>query len=223
MMRLYLSSDRIGNRAGALLGLVGFGARAAIVSNALDGVSPAAREIYRNEVYDPFAQFASLGISSEDFDLRRYFGRQDALASDLSRYELVWVMDGNVFTLRRAMRQSGFDGVITQMLDRDAIVYGGFSAGAVVVGPSLEGFELCDDPEERPLGYASGPTTTGLNLLDFSIVPHARSAHPDRHAAERITRYLAAQRRPFRTLGDGEVIVWTGARTGAAAELRRIA
>src|SRR5690606_26005189 len=43
-MRLYLSSDRIGDRVGALLALVGFGARAAIIPNALDGVSPTARE-----------------------------------------------------------------------------------------------------------------------------------------------------------------------------------
>ena len=222
-MRLYLSSDRIGDRAGALLGLVGFGARAAIVSNALDGVSPVAREIYRNEVYDPFAQFASLGIEAAELDLRRYFGRQDALGADLARYDLVWVIGGNVFTLRRAMKQSGFDAVITQMLDRDAIAYGGFSAGAVVVGPSLEGFELCDEPGQQPNGYAPDLVTSGLGLLDFSIVPHVRSAHPEARAAEQITRYLARRRRPFRALRDGEVIVWTGPRTAAAAELKRIA
>jgi dipeptidase E len=222
-MRLYLSSDRIGDRAGALLGLVGFGARAAIVSNALDGVSAAAREIYRNEVYDPFAQFASLGIVAEELDPRAYFGRPDDLAADLARYELVWVMGGNVFTLRRAMKQSGFDAVITQMLDRDAIVYGGFSAGAVVAGPSLEGFEHLDDPGVQPRGYAPELVLSGLDLIDFSIVPHDRSAHPEARAAERITRYLAGRGRPFRALRDGEVVVWTGPRAGAAAELKRIA
>lgn len=222
-MRLYLSSDRIGDRVGALLALVGFGARAAIIPNALDGVSPTAREIYRNEVYDPFAQLASIGIGAEELDLRAYFGRPGTLAADLGRYELVWVMDGNVFTLRRAMKQSGFDAVITQMLDRDAIVYGGFSAGAVVVGPSLEGFEHFDDPGEQPLGYAPGPVLGGLGLVDFSIVPHVSSAHPEAYAAKRITRYLARRHRPFRALRDGEVVVWTGPRTSAAAELRRIA
>lgn len=222
-MRLYLSSYRVGDRAGALLALLGPGNRAAIVSNALDNISQTARDIYRDDVYDPRAELGSLGILAEDIDLRKYFGRQDSLAADLQRYDLVWVTGGNVFTLRRAMRQSGFDAVIGEMLDRDAIVYGGFSAGAVVAGPSLEGFELMDDPDERPAGYHPDPARDGLGLIDVSIVPHYRSAHPEAGAAERTARYLAARKRPFRALHDGEVIVWTGERATAAADLRRIA
>ena len=38
-MRLYLSSYRIGDRAGSLLALLGDGKRAAIIENALDNVS----------------------------------------------------------------------------------------------------------------------------------------------------------------------------------------
>jgi dipeptidase E len=222
-MRLYLSSYRIGDRAGALLALLGFGKRAALISNALDNISPAARQIYREEVYDPAAELASLGITAEDFDLRHYFGMGDALASDLSRYDLVWVMGGNAFTLRRAMRQSGFDTVIADMLDRDSIVYGGFSAGAVVAGPSLTGFELMDEPAELPPGYAPGPVLEGLNLVDFAIVPHYRSLHPEAPAAERCARHLAARRLPFRALRDGEAIVHIGARAGAVEGLREIA
>lgn len=222
-MRLYLSSYRMGDRAGALLALLGRAQRAAIVSNALDNTSPRARDIYREEVYDPRAELGSLGISAVDLDLRKYFGRQESLAADLARYDLVWVIGGNVFTLRRAMKQSGFDIVIGEMLVRDEIVYGGFSAGAVVAGPSLEGFELMDDPDELPAGYAPGPVLKGLGLIDFAPVPHFRSQHPESGAAERTVRYLAARRRPFRALHDGEVIVTTGASSMLPAELRRTA
>ena len=48
----------------------------------------------------------------------------------------------NAFVLRRAMQLSGFDDIIVDLLDADAIVYGGFSAGAVVAAPSLEGIHL---------------------------------------------------------------------------------
>ena len=222
-MRLYLSSYRIGDRAGALLAMLGFGERAAIISNALDAISPKARRIHREEVYDPRAELASLGIWGEDFDLRGFFGQKEALSKELMGYDLVWVMGGNAFTLRRAMKQSGFDAVISGMLDRDEIVYGGFSAGAVVAGPSLDGFELMDDPSELPPTYEHNPVREGLNLIDFAIVPHYRSPHPEAAAAERCARYFAAQKRPFRALRDGEAIVWTGARAGATAELRRIA
>lgn len=219
-MRLYLSSYRVGDQAGALLALLGSGKRAAVISNALDNISPAARKIYQDQVYDPCAELASLGIVAEDLDLRRFFGRADALAQTLSHFDLVWVLGGNAFLLRRAMKQSGFDAVIGTMLDRDAIVYGGFSAGAVVAGPSLRGFEVMDDPDELATGYAPPPTWEGLGLIDFAIVPHYKSAHPEAAAAERLVRHLAQRRIPFRALRDGEVVVWTGARAMLPAELR---
>jgi dipeptidase E len=222
-MRLYLSSYRIGDRAGALLALLGSGKRAAIISNALDNVSPADREIHRREVYDPHAELASLGITGEELDLRRYFDQPARLAEKLAGFDLVWVVGGNVFVLRRAMRQSGFDRLIVEMLDRDDIVYGGFSAGAVVATPSLDGIDLMDDPAEVPAGYTPEVIWDGLGLIDHAIVPHYRSAHPESAVAEKASKHFAARRVPFRTLRDGEVIVWTGPRTSIVPELQRIA
>jgi dipeptidase E len=222
-MRLYLSSYRMGDRAGALLALLGSGKRAALIQNGLDSISPAARQIYREEVYDPRAELNSLGITAEELDLRRFFGRTHALADTLSTFDLVWVTGGNAFVLRRAMRQSGFDTVIGDMLDRDAIVYGGFSAGAAVAGPSLRGYELMDDYHELPTGYTSSPVWDGLGFVDFCVVPHYRSAHPETDAAERLARHLHARRIEHRTLRDGEAIVWTGARAMLPVELRSIA
>ena len=116
-MRLYLSSYRIGDRAGSLLALLGGGKRAAIIENALDTFSTEARDIYRREAYDPAHELAALGIAGTPLDLRQYFGRPVALRERLSRFDLVWVTGGNAFVLRRAMKQSGFDDVIVDMLD----------------------------------------------------------------------------------------------------------
>lgn len=223
-MRLYLSSYRLGERAGALLALLGgSGGHAAIIANALDNVPAEARRRHRDEVYDPARELAALGISAAELDLRDFFGQKEALSKELIGYDLVWVIGGNAFTLRRAMRQSGFDTVIEAMLDRDEIVYGGFSAGAVVAGPSLDGFALMDDPAELPVGYHNEPVRDGLNLIDFAIIPHYRSPHPEAAAAERCARHFARNKRPFRALRDGEAIVWTGTRAGATGDLRRIA
>jgi len=222
-MRLYLSSYRIGDRAGALLALLGNGKRAAIISNALDNVSPAARAIHRSDVYDPRAELVSLGIAGEDLDLRHYFDAPQRLAETLAGFDLVWVVGGNAFVLRRAMRQSGFDRLIVEMLDRDDIVYGGFSAGAVVAAPTLAGIELMDDPAELPAGYAPGVVWDGLGLIDHAIIPHFRSQHPEAAAAEKASEHLAARRVPHRALRDGEVIVWTGPRIVEVPAMRRIA
>jgi dipeptidase E len=222
-MRLYLSSYRIGDRAGSLLALLGSGKKAAIISNALDSISPTARSIYRDEVYDPHTELASLGLEAEELDLRRFFGQPEALEAKLSEFDLVWVMGGNAFVLRRAMKQSGFDDVITGMLERDEIVYGGFSAGAVVAAPSLEGIHLMDDPDEAPAGYDRETIWDGLGLIDHAIVPHYRSPHSESAAAERAVRHLCSRGLRYRALRDGEVIVWTEDRMASVDPTRRIA
>jgi dipeptidase E len=222
-MRLYLSSYRIGDRAGSLLALLGSGKRAAIISNALDTISATARSIFREEVYDPHVEMASLGLETEELDLRRYIDRPEALRSKLSSFDLVWVMGGNAFVLRRAMKQSGFDDVITDMLERDEIVYGGFSAGAVVAAPTLRGIELMDDATEVPAGYDPETVWDGLGLIDYSIVPHFRSPHPESAAAERAVRHMCSRGMRYRALRDGEVIVWTETRMHSADSLLRIA
>jgi dipeptidase E len=222
-MRLYLSSYRIGDRAGSLLALLGSGKRAAIISNALDNISPTARSIYRDEVYDPHRELASLGLVTEELDLRRYFGAADALQAKLAEFDLVWVMGGNAFVLRRAMKQSGFDDVITGMLERDEIVYGGFSAGAVVAAPTLRGIDLIDDPGEVPQGYDPEIIWDGLGVIDYSIVPHFRSPHPESAAAERAVRHMTGRGMRYRALRDGEVIVWTETRKRSDEILLRIA
>lgn len=222
-MRLYLSSYRVGDRAGSLLALLGSGKRAALIENALDLYSEEAREMHRREIYDPASELNSLGISSTRLDLRRFFGRTEALGAELSSYDLVWVVGGNAFVLRRAMKASGFDDVITRMLDNDEIVYGGFSAGAVVAAPSLAGIQLMDDADEVPAGYDHEPVWDGLGLIDHAIVPHFRSPHPETAAAERATRHLSGQGLRYRALRDGEVIVWTENRRRMPDLERRIA
>jgi len=227
-MRLYLSSERLGERAGALLAMVtevrqeklrDFSGsanppegvpRVAVIANGYDHRSDIARDIYRAEVYDPIAEFRSLGLEPDQLDLRAHFGDPQSLEIRLSSYHLVWVMGGNSFVLRRAMRQSGFDTIIRDRLDADTIAYGGYAAGASVAGPTLRGMELMDDPWEVPDGYDEPLVWQGLALTPFAIVPHYRSRHPDAAAAEKIVSYLEAKKLRHRALSDGEVIVRVG-------------
>jgi dipeptidase E len=208
-MRLYLSSERLGERAGALLAMLS-GKRVAIIANGYDGASATARDIYRNEVYDPVAEFKALGLDPHEVDLRAHFDDAPSLRQRLKAFDLVWVMGGNSFVLRRAMKQSGFDNIIRDMLDADAIAYGGYAAGAVVAGPNLRGLELMDDPFEVPEGYDEPLVWSGLGLTPFAIVPHYQSRHPEAAAAEKVVSYMRARRTRFRAISDGEVIVQVG-------------
>ena len=181
-----------------------------VVANALDAIPTAARQRYMAEIYDPYTELASYGFSVSDLDLRNYFGGAAGLHDRLLDADFVWVLGGNSFVLRRAMALSGFDAEVIRSLNSDDLMYGGFSAGAVVVPPSLKGIDLMDDPGVVPDGYTAAVVWSGLGLIDFSIVPHFRSDHPETQVAELAADYFTEHGIPFKTLADGDVIVKSG-------------
>ncbi len=206
-MRLYLSSYRLGDRSDLLLELAGKGARTGVITNATDNIPPEAREAYHRNVYDPIAQLRGLGLDAARLDLRDYFAKPDALAAKLATLDLVWAEGGNTFLLRRAMRQSGFDRVGLDLILKDKLVYGGYSAGACVACPDLRGIELMDEPLAAAEGYDSAPIYEGLNLIAFHLVPHYESDHPESQAAGRCAAWLLDQALPYRTMRDGDVLI----------------
>lgn len=161
-MRLYVSSYRLGGAVSFLSSLVREGRRVGIVENALDHIPDPERIDYKCRVYDSAAEFRSLGFEVIDLDLRGYFGSPDSLRRDIAALDLIWAVGGNAFILRKAMAQSGLDSILRSRLQEDAVVYGGFSAGAVVLAPSLKGIEMIDDPHLSVAGYEQGPIWEGL-------------------------------------------------------------
>jgi dipeptidase E len=178
-MRLYLSSQDPGSRAGALLSLLS-GPRVAVIANGHDAMPmPRATEA-------SLAAFRTLGLAPQELDLRAHFGDPASLGQRLAGYHLVWVLGGNSFVLRRAMRQSGFDAV-----------------------PSLNGLELMDDPFALPEGYDEPPVWSGLGLTPFVVVPRYPPPHREAAAAEKVVSYMRARRTRFRALA-AEPIVRSG-------------
>lgn len=207
-MRLYLSSYEWGDRTEQLFALLGDKPkRAAVITNAVD-------QFPESGIVERFAQdqayLQAHGISADRIDLRMYFDKHGSgLRNELSQYGLVWVKGGNSFVLRRAMAQSGFDGVITDLLHNDAIVYGGFSAGGCVMGATLHGIELVDDPHVVPEGYDPDVIWDGLNVVPFAIAPHYKSDHPESPAIDNVVAYFEKHDIPYKPLRDGEAIVIT--------------
>lgn len=205
-MKLYLSSFRLGNHGERLRDMAGTDRPAAVVLNACDGLDAEGRALrLRQEI----ESLESLGFRAEKLDLRQHQAA-DKLADVLAGYGLVWVRGGNVFTLRRIMRTSGFDDAIRSPLLTRSLVYGGFSAAGAVAAPSLRGCELVDDPDEVPPGYPAEVVWAGLGLLPFAFVPHYRSEHPEADLVERFTAHLIDSHVPFVALRDGEVLVVDG-------------
>jgi dipeptidase E len=220
-MRLYLSSYRTAQDMQRLLDLAGRSGRAVVISNAVDLVPAAERQAYARKVHDPVAELQQAGLTASHLDLRDYFGKAEALERDLAQVGLVWAVGGNAFLLRRAMRQSGLDAILPRRLAADSLVYGGWSAGACVAGATLRGLHLMDDPQALAPGYDPDVVWEGMGLIDFAIVPHFASAHPEAAAASQAAAYLADKAIAYRTLCDGEAILRQGERVevvGAPAD-----
>ncbi|MFF1817873.1 Type 1 glutamine amidotransferase-like domain-containing protein [Kribbella sp. NPDC058245] len=177
--------------------------RAGIVLNALDQYGASRSRDYARER----RTLESFGYSCEELDLRDYFADPQELPGRLDNLDLVWALGGNAFVLARAMTQARLRDALQGQQHRPEFTYGGYSAGACVAGPDLQGIDLVDDPTVRPDGYP--PTTAppeSLRLIPYRIVPHWRSDHPDAEGAERAAAHLASLGLPHRCLRDGEAV-----------------
>lgn len=206
-MRLYLSSYGLGNKPERLTLLVGKNRRALVSCNAMDFL-PKAERI---PTYSSTAKTLNeIGFHTTELDLRDYFQKERELEKALQNTDLIWVRGGNAFVLRRAMKQSGFEKCIRTLLNRDACVYGGFSAGVVVMGKTLRGIELVDDPTVVPQRYDPSIIWDGLGVIDFSIAPHFQSEHPESESINRVVEYFERHQILYKALRDGEVVVVQG-------------
>lgn len=110
--------------------------RAAVIANAMDA---APSEIRTDGVKRELSALTALGLVAKELDLRDHVGTHGAVARELRRYDIVWLRGGNVFMLRYALARSDTDTELTRLLDKDAIVYSGYSAGPCVLAPTLRG------------------------------------------------------------------------------------
>jgi dipeptidase E len=112
---------------------------------------------------------------------------------------------------RTSVRRASNASYLTDLLQRDALVWGGYSAGICVLAPSLAGLETVDDPEEVRRVYGAAAIPSGLGVLDYGIVPHVDSPdHPESEACGEVAKRYSAEGVPHRTLRDGEAIVVHG-------------
>ena len=74
--------------------------------------------------------------------VREYFGKEEKLRQELEKEQAFFVIGGNTFTLRMAMKYSGFDNYLKEISNNDKYLYAGYSAGICVLAPKLNGLDL---------------------------------------------------------------------------------
>lgn len=205
-MRLYLSSQGVGNHVDRLLGMLGENKKTLFINNAKDDLSIGER---RENTRLKREELEQLGLPCEELDLRDYFGKKDQLEDKLRDVGLIFAYGGSAFVLRRAMKYSSLDELLIEGLMHDEFVYGGSSAGTIVITPSLHGTERCDSPDIIPAHYEKEVVWQGLHLIDFYLVPHYLSDwFGDK--AQALKEYYERKELPYETLMDGQVYVVDG-------------
>lgn len=207
-MHLFLSSENLGNYPEVFKAMVGKG-KLAIIENAKDDWDSDDRI---KKVNEHLRQLTEEGFDAEEIDLRDYFGKPKELEDRLSQFSGLFVFGGNTFILRRAMAASGIDDVLKRRLTEDSLAYGGSSAGAIVVTPSLRGSEHGDYPDVVPEGYAEKVIWEGVGIVPFYVIPHYQSSWWGEEA-EQMKKKLEAKKLNYYALRDGQVIVVNGPKT----------
>ena len=204
-MKFYLSSYKFGKKVNKLIDLMPSNKKIGMIPNAIDftGNDPIRRKesIKRN-----LQELKEVGLEPELLDLKEYFGKNNYLRKKMEGLGGVWVKGGNSFVLRQAMRLSGFDELVKEFLDKD-FFYGGYSAGICVLAPDLKALQIVDDATDTPYPELNEVIFEGLNILDYIILPHYKSNHPESADIDKEVEFCKKHRIPFKTLRDGEVII----------------
>jgi dipeptidase E len=204
-MKLYLSSYRLGNNTKELVKMVGKNKKAAIITNALDFSTDPVRK--NSSIAREINDLENLGFQPEELDLRIYFNKPAKLSKDLSSYGLIWVIGGNSFILRKAMKLSCMDKWLIKQKGNPDVVYAGYSAGVCVLAPSLRGLEIVDDPKAKAKGYDNKTIWDGVGIVNWTFAPHYRSDHPESAKVNKEVEYYIDNKILFKALRDGEVII----------------
>lgn len=203
-MLLYISSYKLGNKTDILKDWIKKnGNKIVLIANSRDW-KPETKE-KEESIVSNIKDLQDLGFDVIRIDLKDYFGKKEKLKEDLKKYCAFYVIGGNTYTLRMAMRFSGFDDYIKELAPKQGYLYAGYSAGICVLAPNLNGLDLVDDPL-NPYNNES-VLYDGLEILDYVPVPHYKSNHPESELVDKVVNLYEEKGINYKTLKDGDVII----------------
>lgn len=204
-MRLFLASQDFGNHADRLSAMVGENRKALVVTNARDYKEDKGLDVQRE-------LFAQNNFDFRELDLRQYFGKSEELRSFIDAYQpgVIVLLGGNTFLLRRALYQSGLGEILKRDVAADQYVFAGHSAGSIVAGPSLEGFERMDKEKLVLPRYQEEVIWSGLGLTDTRVIPHADSPKYEAVVIRLRQTLFDEKEWKYVTLNDSDVFVIDG-------------
>ena len=112
----------------------------------------------------------ALGLTVDELEVSTASGEN--VREKLTKNDIIFVGGGNTFFLLQELKRSGADRVISGEVEKGKL-YIGESAGAIAACPDIGYSAEMDAPEKAP----DLTDYSGMNLVDFYVVPHL--GHPE--------------------------------------------
>lgn len=109
---------------------------------------------------------------------------------------ILLITGGNTFTLLNHLRLSGLNQAVKEFWQKDDIVLSGFSAGALVLSPSIR-IAKSGDPNLPGL-----TDLRGLNIFDFEVWPHYTPSQESE-----VKEFLGSDFENVRFIGDNDLLI----------------
>ena len=120
---------------------------------------------YKKYIHLTQKAFEDFGYEVENFDVSIF--SEEIAKEKLSEAKIVFISGGNTFYLLQELKRKNLTSYLKERIE-NGLLYIGESAGSVIASPDIEYASIVDD---KTLATELNDYT-GLNLVDFYIVPH---------------------------------------------------
>lgn len=139
--------------------------------------------------------FIEMGFQVEDIDIEGK--NDDSLRKILEGKDIIYVQGGNTFYLLKCVRESSFDKVVKELIDK-GVIYIGVSAGSYIACPTIETAHW----KRQDKNIVGLKDLTALNLVPFLLFVHYKPEH-----LEILKEEIPKTKYPVRVLLDGQAIL----------------
>ena len=120
---------------------------------------------YKKYIHLTQKVFEDFGYEVENFDVSIF--SEEIAKEKLSEVKIIFISGGNTFYLLQELKRKNLIPYLKERIE-NGLLYIGESAGSVIAAPDIEYASIVDD---KTLATELDDYT-GLNLVDFYIVPH---------------------------------------------------
>ena len=120
---------------------------------------------YKKYIHLTQKVFEDFGYEVENFDVSIF--SEEIAKEKLSEAKIIFISGGNTFYLLQELKRKNLIPYLKERIE-NGLLYIGESAGSVIAAPDIEYASVIDDKTVA----TELDDYTGLNLVDFYIVPH---------------------------------------------------